>query len=70
VNVTAIRTLTGDYGTIHAGQQFRVSDQDAESLASRGLIEYSRTPDPVSEQFDFLGRSAGRLRSLKRRLRS
>ena len=42
VKLTALRTITGAYGTAHEGQSFEVSEEDAVSLESRGLAERYR----------------------------
>lgn len=54
VKLTALRTLTGSYGTAHEGQSFEVSEEDAESLESRGLAErYREVKRPVHDISEF-----------------
>ena len=40
--LTALRQLTGDFGTVAPNQVFSVSEEEAESLESRGLAERYR----------------------------
>ena len=45
IKLTALRTLTGTYGTVHEGDSFVISEEaDAISLESRGLAERYREP--------------------------
>lgn len=53
VKLTALRTITGTYGTAHEGQTFEVPEEDAESLEARGLAERYREPKPVHDISQF-----------------
>ncbi len=55
IKLTALRTITGAYGTAHEGQSFEVeSEEDAESLESRGLAErYREAKRPVHDISQF-----------------
>lgn len=42
--LTALRQLHGDYGSVNAGETFVVSEDLAEELEARGLVERYRMP--------------------------
>jgi hypothetical protein len=46
--ITALKQLTGDYGSVNAGDTFAVSEELAEELEAAGLVErYRPHPKPL-----------------------
>ena len=49
MKVIALRQLTGDYGRVHAGQQFEAPDDVAAELLRRGLVHRADGPKILYE---------------------